>query len=100
MSEKQRKSITSSSDLTLLTISEAAALIESRQISPLELTQALLRRIERFDPQIRAFITLTADRAIDSARKAEKEILSGQYRGPMHGIAFGLKDVISTADIL
>lgn len=88
------------SDLHLLTISEAASLIQARQISPLDLTQALLRRVEQLDPQINSFITVTADLALQQAREAGKEILAGRYRGPLHGIPFGLKDLINTAGIL
>jgi aspartyl-tRNA(Asn)/glutamyl-tRNA(Gln) amidotransferase subunit A len=87
-------------DLHFLTIAEAAALIAARQLSPVELAQALLRRIEALDPQLDAFITVTADLALDQARAAEREITSGHYRGPLHGIPFGLKDIYGTRDIL
>lgn len=80
-------------DLHSLTIAEASRLIASRKLSPVELTEALLRRIEALDPQLDAFITLTAERAIDEARSAEREIAAGDYRGPLHGIPFGLKDI-------
>jgi aspartyl-tRNA(Asn)/glutamyl-tRNA(Gln) amidotransferase subunit A len=87
-------------DLHLLTIAEASRLIESRKLSPVELTQAWLRRIEALDDQINAFITLTGDLALDQARRAEVEIGQGKYRGPLHGIAFGLKDLYATAGVL
>jgi predicted deacylase len=86
-------------DLHFLTITEAAALIAARQLSPVELAQALLRRIEALDPQLDAFITVTGDLALDQARAAEREITSGHYRGPLHGIPFGLKDIYGTRDI-
>lgn len=82
-----------------LTIARAAELIRTRKFSPVELTQALLQRIEAFDTQVRAFITLTPELALEQARKAEQEIAAGHYRGPMHGIPFGLKDVYNTAGI-
>ncbi|HEX5464359.1 MAG TPA: amidase [Burkholderiales bacterium] len=87
-------------DLHFLTIAEAAALIAARQLSPVELTETLLRRIEALDPQLDAFITVTADLALDQARAAEREIASGNYRGPLHGIPFGLKDIYDTRAIL
>jgi len=86
-------------DLHYLTIAEAAALIRKRRLSPVELAQALLKRIESLDPQLNAFITVNADRALADARNAETEIAGGHYRGPLHGIPFGLKDIYNTAGI-
>ena len=80
-------------ELAYLTIAEAARLIEQKQLSPVELTTALIRRAEALDPQINAYLLLTADRAVDQARQAEQEIMAGGYRGPMHGIPFALKDI-------
>lgn len=88
------------SELHHLTIDEAARLIQLRKLSPVELTQAYLRRIEALDGQINAFITVTGELAIKQAKQAEAEIAAGRYRGPMHGIAFGLKDLYATAGIL
>ena len=86
-------------ELAFLTIAEAARLIEQKRLSPVELTTALIRRTEALDPQLNAYLLLTADRALDQARQAEREIMAGDYRGPMHGIPFGLKDIYSTAGI-
>ncbi len=86
-------------ELAFLTIAEAARLIERKQLSPVELTMALIRRAETLDPQINAYLLPTAERALDQARAAEREIMSGTYRGPMHGIPFGLKDIYATAGI-
>src|SRR5215469_9256937 len=86
-------------DLHFLTIAEAARLIEHRQLSPVELTQALLDRIAAIDPQLNAYLLVTADQALDQARIAEAEIMAGNYRGPMHGIPFALKDIYCTAGI-
>jgi len=86
-------------ELAFLTIAEAARLIEQQRLSPVELTTALIRRTEALDPQLNAYLLLTADRALDQARQAEREIMAGGYRGPMHGIPFGLKDIYSTAGI-
>lgn len=91
---------TTTTGLDFLTIAEAAQLIAARELSPVELTQALLARIEALDPQINAFITVTADLALKQARAAEREIAAGRHRGPMHGIPFGLKDIYNTAGIL
>jgi aspartyl-tRNA(Asn)/glutamyl-tRNA(Gln) amidotransferase subunit A len=86
-------------ELAFLTIAEAAQLIERRELSPVELTRAQIRRTEALDPQISAYLLLTAERALDQARAAEREVMAGSYRGPMHGVPFGLKDIYSTAGI-
>ena len=88
-----------STDLHYLSITEAARLIEQRRLSPVELTQAFLDRTETFDPQLNAYLLVTADRALAQARAAEAEIAAGRYRGPMHGIPFALKDIYCTAGI-
>ena len=87
-------------DLHFLTIAEAAERIASRSMSPTELTRAYLDRITALEPQLNAFITLTAERAMDSARKAEADVAAGRLRGPLQGIPFGLKDLYATAGIL
>jgi aspartyl-tRNA(Asn)/glutamyl-tRNA(Gln) amidotransferase subunit A len=87
------------SELAFLTIAELARLIAKKQLSPVELTTALIRRAEALDPQLDAYLLPTAERALDQARAAEREIMTGGYRGPMHGIPFGLKDIYSTAGI-
>ena len=87
------------SDLHYLTITEAARLIETRRLSPVELTRAFLDRISVIDPMLNAYLLVTADQAMDQARAAEREIAAGRYRGPMHGIPFALKDIYCTAGI-
>ncbi len=82
------------------TIVTAARLIEARELSPLELVNGLLARIEAIDPVINSFITVTAEQAVAQAREAENEIAKGRYRGPLHGIPFGVKDIYETAGIL
>jgi aspartyl-tRNA(Asn)/glutamyl-tRNA(Gln) amidotransferase subunit A len=74
-------------------------LIERRQLSPVELTDALLARIETLDPQLNTFLLPTPEKAREQARAAEREIMAGSYRGPLHGISFGLKDIYATAGI-
>jgi aspartyl-tRNA(Asn)/glutamyl-tRNA(Gln) amidotransferase subunit A len=83
-----------SGGLAFLTIAEASRLLERRELSPIELTTALLQRAEVLDPQLNAYLLLTAERALEQAHQAEAEITAGNYRGPMHGIPFALKDII------
>ena len=87
-------------ELQFLTIAEAAQLIRTRKLSPLEYTEALLARVATFEPQLNAFITVTAELARRQARQAESEIIAGRYRGPLHGIPFALKDIYNTQGIL
>jgi aspartyl-tRNA(Asn)/glutamyl-tRNA(Gln) amidotransferase subunit A len=87
------------SDLHWLTIADAARLIESRRLSPVELTDALTARIETLDPELNAFLLPTPEKTREQARAAECEIMAGSYRGPLHGIPFGLKDIYATAGI-
>lgn len=71
--------------------------IRARQISPTELTHECLVHIEKLNPKLNAFITVLAESALEEARRAEQEIFRGNYRGPLHGIPIGLKDIIDTA---
>ena len=87
-------------ELHYLTLADAAALIEQRKLSPVEYADALFRRIEALDPQLNAFITLTPLLARAQAAEAEREIAKGNYRGPLHGIPAGLKDIYNTKGIL
>ena len=82
-----------------LTIREAGELIHRQELSPVELTRAFLDRIEAIDGRLHAYITLLKDEAMATARSAEAEILRGGYRGPLHGIPIGLKDLYDTAGI-
>jgi aspartyl-tRNA(Asn)/glutamyl-tRNA(Gln) amidotransferase subunit A len=88
-----------STALPFLTIAEASRLIAARQLSPVELTQAFLARIEAIDPQLNAYLLVTAEVALAQARRAEDEIMAGNYRGPLHGIPYALKDIYCTAGI-
>ncbi len=83
----------------LFTICELSRKLRDRDISPVELTQHCLVLIEKLNPALNAFITVTADRALERARGAEREIFRGDYRGPLHGIPIGLKDIIDTAGV-
>lgn len=86
-------------DHTKLSIREAGDLVRRKVISPVELTRACLQRIERLNPALNAFITVTAEQAMAQAREAEAEVRRGGWRGPLHGIPVGLKDNIDTAGI-
>jgi aspartyl-tRNA(Asn)/glutamyl-tRNA(Gln) amidotransferase subunit A len=86
-------------DLATLTLKEASELVRRRDVSPVELTEACLARIERYDRAINAFITVTREQALTAAREAEAEIGRGRRRGPLHGIPIALKDNIDTAGI-
>ncbi|MGH7414166.1 MAG: amidase [Candidatus Rokuibacteriota bacterium] len=87
-------------DLHDLSIAELSRLIAARKLSPVELVEALIGRVEQYDAQTRAFITPTFDLARRQARQAEAEIAAGRSRGPLHGIPFGLKDIYDTEGIL
>jgi Asp-tRNA(Asn)/Glu-tRNA(Gln) amidotransferase A subunit family amidase len=73
--------------------------IERRQLTSMRLTQIYLERLERFNPELRCVITLTEDLAIQQAKVADREIAAGRYRGPLHGIPWGAKDLLDTAGI-
>ena len=81
----------------LETIVELAPRLRRKEVSPLELTRACLDRIEKLNPTLNAFITVTAESALAEARAAEMEISRGEWRGPLHGIPIALKDLIDTA---
>ena len=87
------------SDPCFLSVAEAASLIAAKRISPVELTRAYLARIERLNGTLHAYVRVLDDEALAAARAAEAEILAGRYRGPLHGIPIGLKDIYDTAGI-
>ena len=82
-----------------LTIAETAALIGKRELSPVELTESRLSRIERLDGKLHSFIRVLREPALAAARAAEAEIMAGNYRGPLHGIPIGLKDIYETEGV-
>jgi aspartyl-tRNA(Asn)/glutamyl-tRNA(Gln) amidotransferase subunit A len=89
----------STSDITELSISEASQLVRTKKVSPVELTNACLSRIDRLNAKLNAFITVMSDSAQAEARRAEAEIQSGNWKGPLHGIPIALKDVVDTAGV-
>ncbi|MGH9803025.1 MAG: amidase, partial [Blastocatellia bacterium] len=86
-------------DLAFYSISEFAALINSRQITSEKLTRFYLDRLKKFGPKLECVITLTEDLALQQARRADKEIAAGKYRGSLHGIPYGAKDLLSVRGI-
>jgi aspartyl-tRNA(Asn)/glutamyl-tRNA(Gln) amidotransferase subunit A len=86
-------------DLHYLTIRDAAARIRSKRLSPVELTEAILARIDQVEPKIHAFITLMRENALEAARSAEREIMAGRYRGALHGIPVAVKDTHYTKGV-
>src|SRR6195256_5174518 len=82
-------------ELFYLTISELARRIESKKLSPVELTQIYLDRSQKFGPHFNAYALLTPEIALEQAKAAEKEIQRGHYRGPLHGIPYAVKDLLS-----
>lgn len=88
-----------SSDPCRLTVAELSQLLRDRKLSPVELTTLCLDRIERLNPILNAFVTVTADSALAQAREAEVEIQKGRRRGPLHGVPLALKDLFDTAGV-
>jgi aspartyl-tRNA(Asn)/glutamyl-tRNA(Gln) amidotransferase subunit A len=82
-----------------LDLSEAAEQIEARRLSPVELVESVLARIESVEPVIGAFTCVTGDLAVDAAKEAAREIAGGDYRGPLHGVPVGIKDLYDTAGV-
>ena len=86
-------------DIAFAPVSLLSAWIKSRQITSERLTNIYLDRLERFDPKLHCVITLTRQHALEQARTADREIAAGNYRGPLHGIPWGAKDLLDTAGI-
>ena len=86
-------------EITALSLAEASNLVRTRAVSPLELTRACLERIEQLDPGLHAFITVTAESALEEAGRAEAEIQRGGWKGALHGIPIALKDIVDTAGV-
>ncbi len=86
-------------ELAFLSVRTLAERIKSRQITSLELTQMYIDRLKRYGPQLECVITLTEELALEQARRADAEIAAGHYRGPLHGIPWGAKDLLATRNI-
>jgi aspartyl-tRNA(Asn)/glutamyl-tRNA(Gln) amidotransferase subunit A len=86
-------------DLAWLTVAEAAELLRTRKLSPVEYAEALIDRVERHDGKLNAFLRFTPEVALEDARRAETEIARGAWRGPLHGVPYALKDIIDYAGL-
>jgi len=86
-------------DIAFAPVTQLARWLEARQLASERLTHIYLDRLERFDPKLRCVITLTRDLALAQAKQADAEIAAGKYRGPLHGIPWGAKDLVDTAGI-
>lgn len=87
-------------DLAGLTISEVAPLIKKKLVSPLDLAKSYLDRTKKLNPKLNAYLAMCEDEALAAAKKAEREIRQGKYRGPLHGIPFSIKDNICTKGVV
>ena len=89
----------SGDDLAFASITELAPRLAAKEISPVELTEAMLARIERYDPDLNSYITVTAESARHAARAAEAAIMAGHDLGPLHGIPVAIKDLYATRGV-
>ena len=85
-------------ELLFKPVRELAELLRTRQVSPVELTAVALERLERHGPTLNAVVTVTRERALAQAARAEREITRGEYRGPLHGVPYGAKDLLATSE--
>src|SRR5450432_2825791 len=90
---------TSHQQLPYPDLTSASQAVQTKEASPVELTRVCLERIERLNPKVNAFITVTADEAMEEASKAEAEIKRGEWKGPLHGMPLAVKDLIETAGV-
>src|SRR6185312_7772257 len=86
-------------DVAFLTIAELDRLYDKRELSPVEVTRALLDRIAAHDGRLHSFLLVTGEVALEQARSAERERMAGTRRGPLHGVPYALKDIIETEGI-
>jgi aspartyl-tRNA(Asn)/glutamyl-tRNA(Gln) amidotransferase subunit A len=89
----------SGTEFCTLTLEELSSLLRDKQVSPVEVTQAYLERIDALNETLNAYITVTREQALATARRCEDEILQGDYRGPLHGVPVALKDLYDTAGV-
>ena len=82
-------------DVAFWPVTQLAQLLRTRQVTSVELTKMYLARLKRYDPQLKCVITLTEERALAQAKRADEEIANGRYRGPLHGIPWGAKDLLA-----
>jgi Asp-tRNA(Asn)/Glu-tRNA(Gln) amidotransferase A subunit family amidase len=89
----------SDAEIAFASVSKLSRWVEKRDLTSERLTRIYIERLRRFDPKLRCVITLTAEHALDQASRADREIAAGHYRGPLHGIPWGAKDLLDTAHI-
>ncbi len=94
-----KRSLLSEEQIAFLSVRELSHLVRSRQLSPVELTKVYLARLKRYGDKLLCVITLTEELALRQAERAEGEIAAGKYRGPLHGIPYGIKDLFATRGI-
>ncbi|MFZ0061471.1 MAG: amidase [Pyrinomonadaceae bacterium] len=99
LSKPELPKFTSVEDLAFASVTQLAELIRSRKVSPVDLTKMYLGRLKRFGPKLNCVVTLTEELALAQAAAAESEIKRGKYRGPLHGIPWGAKDLFATKGI-
>ena len=87
------------SDLAYMGVDEAGPLLQSKKLSPVEYTKALIDRVETYDGRLNAFLRFTPEIALEDAKRAESEIVNGLWRGPFHGVPYGLKDIFDYAGL-
>ncbi|MGA9772868.1 MAG: amidase [Blastocatellia bacterium] len=100
LSRQEIPKYTSLSEVAFFTATQLAELVRTRRVSPVELTQMYIARLKRYGPKLNCVVTLTEDLALKQATDAEREIRRGKYRGPLHGIPWGAKDLFATKGIL
>ena len=86
-------------DTAFYPITHLSKLIKEKKVSSIDLTKMYLSRLRRYDPLLKCVVTLTEDLALEQAARADREIASGNYRGPLHGIPWGVKDLFATKGI-
>ena len=91
--------MTATSELAWLTVADAAELLRTKKLSPVEYATALIARSERHDPHYNAYLRATPELALADAKRAEAEIMRGEWRGPFHGVPYGLKDIVDYAGL-
>jgi Asp-tRNA(Asn)/Glu-tRNA(Gln) amidotransferase A subunit family amidase len=99
LSKTQATQFSSVENLAFASLTQLAELVRSRKVSPVELTKMYLARLKKYGPKLNCVVTLTEDHALVQANEAEGEIKAGKYRGPLHGIPWGAKDLFATKGI-
>jgi len=99
LSKTEVRPFTSVEELAFASVPQLAELVRKRKVSPVELTRMYLARLKRYGPKLNCVVTLTEDLALTQASEAEREIKAGKYRGPLHGIPWGAKDLFATKGI-